>query len=1616
MKRLLVLLVLTASASGAATDPNNARGFGDQVYQMGQLDSINVFNGNLTVRLPIGMRYAVGPMLSYQLILTHNSKVWDYEFVDLTGDPLYPGYKRRAIPERYSNAGLGWTLSLGRLAPPMAATHSTPGHGWIYIAPDGGEHEFASKLRENDPAPTGTDRAFSYTTDGSYLRLRRYPSDISQQQTHFELEFPSGEKHTFDWTGRLTKMQDRYVNNVIITYPIENNVPVWTITDTNGRTQKVIFKSKAAKYNQPNFQYVIDRVELTAFGIATATYSFTYLDDEGTTATSIQRGGCGDAIPHDPSTIDVPVLATVAFPEGLTFAMTHYSSDAAPGAQATCSSGALARLTLPTTGALEWEYRQYEMPFQECGTTPLPEPPTPTWTTEYGGVGRRSHLRPDGTEEDVWAYVPHLTPRIGQTNQSCGGEVVLMNYPPEEFTNTIVSPRGDKTVHYFTVYPPGALAANSVTFKGGEYGLPFTRHHELETGGRALSSRLYDCTTTCTDADIVQSTYVQYEHDGRVLENRHANNRMAKQHIKYNQDAGCNGTCTIDVTNEEFDGYGHFRESTSTSNFPSAPTRTTHSNFNPGATSSGKDANGDEYVATGEPWILGTYDSQWVQQGTSGSKTSATFDPLTGALQSLRRHKGRSSTPATIADSINDLLTVYCRESSRAGQYGYVTSERFFGGDTGTVPTEDLCAITRSEGQFFLTHTYTFHSGTQAPATHQARYTGIIATHVDEEFDKRTGLVENTRDAAGVETSFSFDSLARLTSITPADLATTTYAYANAAYDVDELTPAQLTVTRSDGLIDLTKEEVQFDYLGRRWREKKRMPDGTWSIRQTTYEHESVASASEFQLLTIPDEGTELDFTPGFRTTYTGYDAFSRPATVELPDTKTVATTYDGVRARTTTTSIATGATETDVDTIEEYDHLGQLVKVTQAAGTSGAVPTTYTYDDQGRLSTVTIDPPDREPQSRTFTYHGNGFMEKESHPESGTTTYTYDALGNVTRRHSANGTSLNYTYDAAGRLTAVHDGQSNPLKTLVYDRVSHTDGTTDYSMGKLAAAVRHNYVLGEGVAVTETYTYGGLSGALSRKQTEIGESDITAAETFTDGYAYDELGNTTSITYPTATGGWAEPGRSVTGTYTDGLLTNVSQYTGTITYHPNGMIKTLPHTGGPTWQQTIADGMARPDTISVTDFCTGLSITDQPDDVTINAGENATLVVQTNGATGYQWYKGENILAGDTADTLFLTPEYTAAYWVRATSGTCFVDSNTATVTVLECEPPVSTITAPSTMIASTVATASVPITSGATYVWDISGAEIVSGSGTNSITFRAPCDGTVEVRVTVTTACTSAESRVITVTAPKATVSGTDTIAQGGSATISVAFTGAGRWTYQWSDLATTEETNDEVIERTVTPTGTTTYTVTRLEDVNGCMGTHSGSARITVIPPDAIGVSAQAITPTMVGISWLHNGTADSFTVQRRTTGTYTTIGTSMTPAYSDTSVAPDTAYLYRIIAVRSGTVSNPSDPDLATTTIFTDASLAAGTIIKAVHVTQLRTAVNAVRASAGLSAATFTDMDLTGAAAKAVHAQELRTALDAARAALALDSLTYTDPALTAATIKRAHLIELREGVR
>jgi cytochrome c peroxidase len=138
----------------------------------------------------------------------------------------------------------------------------------------------------------------------------------------------------------------------------------------------------------------------------------------------------------------------------------------------------------------------------------------------------------------------------------------------------------------------------------------------------------------------------------------------------------------------------------------------------------------------------------------------------------------------------------------------------------------------------------------------------------------------------------------------------------------------------------------------------------------------------------------------------------------------------------------------------------------------------------------------------------------------------------------------------------------------------------------------------------------------------------------------------------------------------------------------------------------------------------------------------------------------------------------------------------------------------------------------------------------------------------------------------------------------------------------------------------------------------------------------------------------------------------------PSFINTGLQYGTAYLYRVRAVdAAGNTIGYSNMDLATVIYFMDDPLIAGTTyIKAQHITELRQAIDAVRATAGLQAFAWTDSTLTGTWIKATHVQEPRTGLDQALNALGLPIQPYTDSSLVGLPVKKVHIEELRARVK
>ena len=154
--RLCVLVAILASAvvrgqNGPDNDPDGAPGYVRSVFDHGQIDSINLYNGQLTLPIPLGPAYPIGPSLKLQLALTYNSQV------DTFGKPLAQSADFSYKPLAGNpSLGIGWSLTLGAI---KTCQHGSVTFGVCYFAPDGSQHLF------NKPEANG-----SITGDASISR------------------------------------------------------------------------------------------------------------------------------------------------------------------------------------------------------------------------------------------------------------------------------------------------------------------------------------------------------------------------------------------------------------------------------------------------------------------------------------------------------------------------------------------------------------------------------------------------------------------------------------------------------------------------------------------------------------------------------------------------------------------------------------------------------------------------------------------------------------------------------------------------------------------------------------------------------------------------------------------------------------------------------------------------------------------------------------------------------------------------------------------------------------------------------------------------------------------------------------------------------------------------------------------------------------------------------------------------------------------------------------------------------------------------------------------------------------------------------------------------------
>jgi len=1332
---LLALFSIAPLLSGQTRD-NVALGFNpNRMYQFGDVDHVNLMNGDLVINVPVGMTYGVDEALSLQLGVTYNSKVWN--FVDDT-DPNfnYPngGVFSRAFPEPRSNAGLGWRLSLGQLLPPWHPHHHSAAeevHSWQYIGPAGDEHDLGFYCKSftdcNVTYPAGD---VAYTLDSTYISMYL-------NGTNAYVNFPSGEVRKFslihdEW--RLVEIRSAFGRAITVDYefnPLDaHQIVRWVIKDpVASRTHYVYFRSMDGSDMNITDDYgrIVDYLDFQTVNGERVQYRFDY----GTAPAEVRRPceqthlwlNSLDGSAQEPQNIKLPLLRSISLPDGSSWSFSYYGTSI----NEQCKSGLVSRMTLPTRGTFDYDYGQWTFPPQvlcdnganasiriSSGILSRIIDGTAEWRYYHDYAPETSiaddhveacPLCPDGN--NGLQRDPLFCSRTGPTTQ-----------PSRWLRTSVLNPRKDRTDYYFSGWATWPADPRGFGSRNSEYGLPFTRGmydtgsttHEHETkdnDGRYLSTQIFEKCESIQEPDpnfpddhlgnngpctgqnvkLMRTTYVKYDHDGADPEAAQLNARVVSDRTEYNDDAtGCTpgtGACGRSDTNRsDFDTLGHYRTEKTNGNFAGIHEVTSYTNYNPGNRPQVSWTPGTPPPITG--WNLGVFTEQSRTDDRSSGplimRSLSCFDPASGFL--LRRRAIKNTT--TGAAGSEDVITTYGRTTSGATA---TIVEQTFGGDDASVGSDDastFCAVDFSAPGAPAPQYRTDYKFTSGIMTSAQLYDGTTAKFlsINRLADDSTGVVTSGKDAAGVETQYDYDNMGRLKTIShpTGNIASTSYTYSQASAS------AYAYVEENTASAIGAKRQWQFDRLGRLWREKNVVPDGSWTMRETLYDgmgwKKSVSEPA-----TLPGVNDDA-FQPPYKTVFE-YDAFGRPLSITAPDNTKTTMTYSGVGLTSRTVKVATGPlVYTDATTDEIYDRFGRLVDVKEPNG----VHTAYGYDPAGNLTDVCMNTslaastPCTTGQPRTFKYDGRGFLFEERHPESGLFHYKYDARGHVTRKYRDDITDFNlqFTYDFAEHLRAVTGGvSSSPVKSFDYGENDVT--STDRNMGKLVKATRHNYVVDSGVSkdyiVTDRYYYEDPAGRLKRKVTEIYDPAISATKSVEQSQTYNDLSQPDTITYPHCLSGCDGSTWTVANAFTKTMLTSVAAGGSDLArfaYSPSGVNREIQHVNpsGSVTDTYNLDSMSRMSSIQFQSFQCASPVITSVTSTSWTPGSSVTLTVQAAGQAplAYQWYDASTnqAIPGATFSSHTTGPVSSGGQWFVRVSNICGrKDSTVITVGTPGCSGP---------------------------------------------------------------------------------------------------------------------------------------------------------------------------------------------------------------------------------------------------------------------------------------------------------------------------------------------------------
>jgi len=1103
--------------NGPDNDPDGLRGYVDNPFHHGQVDSVNLYNGLLTVPIAVGPSYPIGPKLKFQLMLAYSSRLNEYGHP--SGTDSYYTYKP------YSGdpaLGLGWTFTLGAI--------KTSG-GVYYIGPDGSQHIF--------DAPVSGYPTFLKTSDGAQLMLHDMGS------SGYEMWDSDGNHYLFGWPvagnddsmtnfthdfgrGRdgwyLTSLTDFFGNFLTVSYQ-SHVTPVpcasYSASCPNVQIQPCLDRGNTSIPRTINLPTGTITVGLNGNSLVS---SFTFPVLAGgsvTTATwtlGYQSGSstqyCDDFTSY---TFNPWLLQSIQLPGSIGSYQFTY------GNVSNCNSIELSRIGLPTGATVDYLYGTYSFYHgrlaalnQNC--SPIAPDPSAVVQESWVPVCAGSAPRPGGPDINGGNCDPldsdrYLDQQIGvgvvRRTETVGSDINTTDYVQFAFPfgENGTSPSNNNncdgigrcgpqtlTVVVNPAEKDGKRRAKGILFWSAPKS-PTVATYAGDRTGADIEERVYDSDPTqgidisgmpacggsrlnpfCADR-AVRVTQRTYEYD--IPTSEVANRRLLSE-VAYHQSTAPNGSCSS-CRYHRVD-YG-----------PSGAWDVNGRHY-PTETHSGNLVNDNRTITT--TWTP----VNWMAPAAGGKVLPNLFNRRTDTLGATARDEFfyYDTAPTTA----NGFLQGHVIWDSSAGRI-FGTCRYPDNPFRGNAAQQVTATATGFSSEPFSNPCYSSLSSWPAGFIglngdafgKQFAYQNGLLTSARWLIDKTpanwylrnfvrdngTGWIKASADTAGKVTNYQYDSIGRVTLIAPPD--------GEASIVVGYPLTTRTTASRNGGTGLSTYQQYEYDGLGRLSRDIQQMPGlNQYAVRTQGYDGPGRQYFDSEWARCTSGTGDCLTATPG-GTTSSNFDPFGRPQTVVRADGSTTNISfadsysiYSDTKKAVTVNNLGgvcsagacTGGSAPQ--TIYVSDAFGRLTSVTEP----DSALTSYTYDVNAKLTRVTqAGLPDR-----IFTYDPAGFLRQESTPEKGTVSYSYGSLGNILTE-SPSGVNLTRSYDFAGRLLTLTSDEQSPSRTYLSN--VYNDSTADNSLGKLTSRAAWNYPSPGTYSVSDTYVYNGLGGRLSSQTTAVG-------------------------------------------------------------------------------------------------------------------------------------------------------------------------------------------------------------------------------------------------------------------------------------------------------------------------------------------------------------------------------------------------------------------------------------------------------------------------------------------------------------------------------------------------